>query len=130
MGADSLNLSVTEFSAKAVCSQGFTPSPRHVSSPREPPPRPSPASGRGAREASGRHARRLLHDREADAGLVAMLLRDLAPALFRFLTALERAFDLGRAFHELVEVHRTELAADHPEIAALCHHSLLPYSAA
>jgi hypothetical protein len=25
--------------------------------------------------------------------------------------------NLGRAFHQLVEVHRTELAADHPEIA-------------
>jgi hypothetical protein len=29
-----------------------------------------------------------------------------------------------------VEVHRTELAADHPEVAALFHESLLSHSAA
>src|SRR6478736_3697441 len=100
---------------------------------------PSPREGRrevpksGAREKrkpSGRHARGLFDDRKAHAGLVAILLRDLAPALFGFLAGLERAFDLGRAFHELVEVHRAELAANHPEIAALCHDSLLIFSAA
>src|SRR6202011_2054153 len=74
---------------------------------------------------SGRHALRLFHDREAHPGLVAGLLRDFAPAIFRFLPALERASDLSRAFHELVEVHRTTLAANHPEITACGHHSLL-----
>src|SRR6478735_3784457 len=77
---------------------------------------------------SGRHALRLFHDREAHARLVTALFRDLAPALFRFLPALERAFDLGRAFHELVEVHRAELAANHPEITAFGHHSLLLFN--
>ena len=40
-------------------------------------------------------------------------------ASFGFLARLERALHLGRAFHELVEVHRAELAANHPEIAAV-----------
>ncbi len=40
-----------------------------------------------------------------------------APGVLRFLPRLERTLHLGRAFHELVEVHRTELAANHPEIA-------------
>lgn len=43
------------------------------------------------------------HDGEAYAGLVAVLFRDLAPAILNFLTRLERTFDLGRAFGELVE---------------------------
>src|SRR6476646_7999092 len=91
-------------------------------------------AGRGRRgemrKPSGRHARGLFDDREAHASLVAIFFRNLAPALFGLFTGLERAFDLGRTFHELVEVHRAELAANHPEIApALCHDSLL-YSAA
>src|SRR5215472_10639109 len=74
---------------------------------------------------SSRRAVGLLHDREADAGLVAALFRYFAPAVFGFLAGLERAFDLSRAFHELVEVHRAELAANHPEIAACGHDRLL-----
>src|SRR5260221_13687205 len=95
-----------------------------------PPPRPSPARGRGRRKPSGRHARGLFDNRKAHAGFVAVFFRNLAPALFGLFTGLERAFALGRAFHELVKVHRAELAANHPEIAALCHDSLLAYSAA
>src|SRR6202012_4105837 len=60
-------------------------------------------------------------DREAHARSVAMLFRHFAPAGLSLAACLERAFDLRRAFHELVEVHRTELAADHPEIAAFGH---------
>src|SRR5579883_2250303 len=63
----------------------------------------------------------LFNDREAHAGLVTVLFRHLAPAVLGFLAALERTLDLGRAFHELVEVHRAELTADHPEIAACGH---------
>src|SRR5580693_10093277 len=74
---------------------------------------------------SGGDARGLLHDREAHAGLVAVLFRDFAPAIFGLLTGLERTFDLSGAFHELVEVHRAELAANHPEIAAFGHPVLL-----
>src|SRR5437879_1810474 len=131
MGEDALNLSVTVLSAKAVCSQWVTALP-----PSEPLTLPFlPAKGgerrrREKRSQSGGHARGLFDDRKAHAGLVAILFRDLAPAFFGLFTGLERAFDLGRAFHELVEVHRAELAANHPEIAALCHHGLLTYSAA
>src|SRR5690349_5799457 len=71
----------------------------------------------------------LLHDREAYAGLVPVLFGDLAPAVFRFLAGLERAFDLRGAFDELVEVHRAELAANHPEIAAFAHLSVSRYPA-
>src|SRR6266702_3807098 len=145
------NLSVTVLSAKAVCSQGVTPFFLHLAplagevgakrrvrgTVRETGPveltLPLPAKGgerKGEEKPSGWHARGLFDDRETHAGLVAVFFRDLAPALFGFLAGLERAFDLGRAFHELVEVHRAELAANHPEIAALCHHSLLTYSAA
>src|SRR6267154_6074011 len=95
-----------------------------------PHPGPPPQAGEGEAKPSGRHARGLFDDRKAHAGLVAVFFRNLAPALFGLFTGLERAFDLGRAFHELVEVHRAELAANHPEIAALCHHSLLTYSSA
>src|SRR5579859_476819 len=70
---------------------------------------------------SGRDPRRLFHDRETDAGLVAVLFRNRAPGVFGFLAGLERTLHLGRAFDELVEVHRAELAADHPEIAAFGH---------
>ena len=73
--------------------------------------------------------RGLLDDGEAHASLVTVLFRHLAPAVLCILARLERAFDLGRPFHELVEVHRTELAANHPEIAAFGHHRLR-YSAA
>src|SRR5882757_273658 len=74
---------------------------------------------------SGRDARGLFHDREADACLVAVLFRNLSPAIFGLLAGFERAPDLGGAFHELVEVHRAELAANHPEIAAFGHRRLL-----
>src|SRR5712672_319566 len=74
---------------------------------------------------SGRDAGRLFHDRKAYAGLVAVLFRDDAPGVLGFLAGLERTLNLGRAFHELVEVHRSELAANHPEIAAFGHGSLL-----
>src|SRR3954452_8426958 len=77
---------------------------------------------------SGAHAGGLLDDREAHACLVPVFFRHLAPAFFGFLASLERAFDLGGAFHELVEVHRTELAANHPEIAAFGHDTLLLFS--
>src|SRR6478672_1318236 len=79
----------------------------------------------GVGSRSGHHPRGLFHDGEAYAGLVAVLFRDLPPTIFGFLARLERTFDLGRAFDELVEVHRAELAADHPEIAACSHGSLL-----
>src|SRR5947207_1984722 len=83
-------------------------------------------SARGMESLSGfRRAVGLFHDGVADACLVAVLFRDFFPAVFRFLAALERTFDLGRAFHELVEVHRAELAANNPEKAALGHFSLL-----
>src|SRR5258708_8449293 len=93
-----------------------------------PHPGPPPQAGEGDAKRSGRDARGFFDDRKAHAGLVAVFFRNLAPALFGLFTGLERAFDLGRAFHELVEVHRAELAANHPEIAALCHDSLLAYS--
>src|SRR3974390_3124271 len=77
---------------------------------------------------TGRGAIGLFNDREAHAGLVAVLLRHLAPALLSLLAGLEGSFDLGRAFHELVEVHRAELTANHPEIAAFGHGILLLFS--
>src|SRR5690349_22055592 len=43
----------------------------------------------------------------------SVLLGDLAPAVLGFLARLERTLHLGRAFHQLVEIHRAELAADH-----------------
>src|ERR1700676_83005 len=71
----------------------------------------------------GRDAGGLFHDGKTNAGLVTVLFRDHAPGVLGFLAGLERTLNLGRAFHELVEVHRTELAANHPEIAT--HDSLL-----
>src|ERR1019366_7344179 len=73
---------------------------------------------------SGRDAGGFFHDGKAHAGLVAVLFRDRAPGILGFLAGLERTLHLSRAFHERVEVHRTELAANHPEIAAFCHGSL------
>src|SRR6478735_2230777 len=70
---------------------------------------------------SGGHPARLFHDREAHAGLVTVLFRDRPPGFLGLGAALERTLNLGRAFHQLVEVHRTELAANHPEIAADRH---------
>src|ERR1700744_6034967 len=64
------------------------------------------------------HPARLFDDREAHAGLVAVVFRNRAPGIFGFLAGLERTLHLGRTFDQLVEVHRTELAANHPEIAA------------
>src|SRR6185503_3665685 len=66
---------------------------------------------------SGRDAGGLFDDRKAHAGLVTVLFRDRAPGILGLLAGLERSLYLGRAFHELVEVHRSELAANHPEIA-------------
>src|SRR5579864_1359367 len=60
---------------------------------------------------------------------MAVFLRDLAPAIFRLRAGLEGTFHLSRAFHELVEIHRTELATDHPEIAA-CGHCQSPVAVA
>src|SRR6185437_7050809 len=74
---------------------------------------------------SGRHPARLFDDREAHSGLVTVLFRDRAPSFLGLGAALERALNLGRAFHQLVEVHRAELAADHPEIASDRHGHLL-----
>src|ERR1700746_2516477 len=74
---------------------------------------------------SGRAAVGLFHDGEAHAGSMPVLFRHFAPEVFRFLARLERTFDRGRAFHELVEVHRTELAPNNPEITAFGHGSLL-----
>src|SRR5882724_1238192 len=48
-----------------------------------------------ARSPSSGCAVRLFHDREAHRAAVAIFLRDFAPAVFRFLAGLERAFDLG-----------------------------------
>src|SRR3979490_2714441 len=88
----------------------------------------------GRRPVSGRDAGRLFHDGKAHAGFVAVLFGSHAPGILGLLAGLERTLHLGRAFHELVEVHRTELAANHPEIAAFGHHRLLfiqlTYSAA
>src|ERR1700733_4723162 len=74
---------------------------------------------------SGGDAGGFFHDGEAHAGLVASLFGDRAPGVLGLLAGLERTLHLGRAFHELVEVHRTELAANHPEIAACRHDRLL-----
>src|SRR6202000_627278 len=54
-----------------------------------------------------------------------VLFRDLAPAILGFRARLEWAFDLGRSFHELVEVHRAEFTANNPEITAFGHGNLL-----
>src|SRR5262245_9910490 len=82
------------------------------------PARPEPIR----RQTSGlRRAIGLFHDGVADACLVTALFRDFLPAVLRFLAGLERTFDLGRAFHELMEVHRAELAANNPQKAALGH---------
>src|SRR6202171_5269194 len=82
----------------------------------------------GRRPMSGRDAGRLFHDGKAHAGLVAVLFGYHAPGILGLLAGLERTLHLGRAFHELVEVHRTELAANHPEIAAFGHRRLLLFS--
>src|SRR6185437_53410 len=70
---------------------------------------------------SGGHPARLFHDREAHSGLVTVLFRHRPPGFLGLGAALERALNLGRSFHQLVEVHRTELPANHPEIAADRH---------
>src|SRR5262245_25162066 len=82
------------------------------------PARPQPIR----RQTSGlRRAIGLFHDGVADACLVTTLFRDFLPAVHCFPAGLERTFDLGRAFHELMEVHRAELAANNPKKAALGH---------
>src|SRR5262249_58953706 len=50
--------------------------------------------------------------------------REPLPALLGFLARGERSLHLRRAFHQLVEVHRTELAADDPEQRTALHVSL------
>src|SRR5476651_2010023 len=65
----------------------------------------------GRRPGSGRDACGLFHDGKAHASLVAVLFGYHAPGILGLLAGLERTLHLGRAFHELVEVHRTELAA-------------------
>src|SRR6185295_666797 len=70
-------------------------------------------------------AMRLFHDREAHAGAVPVLFGNLTPAVLGLLAGLERTLHLRGAFHQPVEVHRAELAADHPEIAAVGHDCLL-----
>src|ERR1700728_2788214 len=72
-------------------------------------------------EGSGRNAAGLFHDREAHAGLVPVLFRDRAPGILGLLAGRERALHLSRTVHEGMEVHRTELAANHPVIAAFGH---------
>src|SRR5882724_12620821 len=84
-----------------------------------------PFSCVGGSRPLGRDASGLFDDGKAHAGLVAVLFRHHAPGILGFLAGLERTLHLGRTFHELVEVHRTELAANHPEIAAYGHDSLL-----
>src|SRR3984885_9887941 len=117
-----INLSVTLPSAKSrLFPKAYVPlqkrtRPRHPSKGDE----AAPVLGRLLKR-SGHHARGLFHDREAHTGLVAVFFRDLAPAIFSLCAALERTLYLGRTFHELVEIHRTELAADHPEIATVLH---------
>src|SRR5438034_4183904 len=56
---------------------------------------------------------------------MAVFFGDDAPGILGFLAGLERTLHLGRTFHELVEVHRSELASNHPEIAAFGHRRLL-----
>src|SRR3954471_9239595 len=125
-----INLAVTTLRAMAVYLQwvsdppGFQPA---VAPPRPSPPaseRPHPVFRMGPlvlgpflKFLSGRDAGGFFDDRKAHAGLVAVLFRDRAPGILGFLAGLERSLHLGRAFHELVEVHRSELAANHPEIA-------------
>src|SRR5882757_1433132 len=75
--------------------------------------------------ASGDDPARLFHDREAHAGFVTVLFRHDLPGVLRLFPRLERTLYLGRTFHQLVEVHRTEFAADNPKIAAW-HDRLLP----
>src|ERR1700733_8577803 len=116
-----INVSVTLPSAKSrLFPKAYTPQkrtrPRHPQRGDE----AAPVLGRLLKR-SGHHARGLFHDREAHTGLVAAFFRNLAPTIFSLCAALERTFDLRRAFHELVEIHRTELTADHPEIAAFGH---------
>src|ERR1700728_891156 len=72
-----------------------------------------------------RDARGLFHDGKAHAGLVTVLFRDHAPGVLGFFSGLERTLNLGRAAHERVQVQRADLAANHPEIAAFGHVSLL-----
>src|ERR1700733_11572108 len=134
MDPNGLNLSVTMFSAKAVYSQWLTPGV--VSRLKRPHPgSPGEAAlvlGRlliswkvFVLEASGRNTAGLFHDREAHAGLVPVLFRNRAPGILGLLAGRERTLHLGRTMHEGVEIHRTELAANHPVIAAFGHGSLL-----
>src|SRR5436305_1081195 len=67
---------------------------------------------------------RLFHDRKTNAAAMTVLFGEPLPALLGFLARGERSLHLGRAFHQLMEVHRTELAADDPEERAGLHGSL------
>src|SRR5712664_506015 len=152
-GPNERNLSVTAPSRKAVYSQGLAPfpycfdafsvresastSPENTPLKRERPHRmtgwsrccPWTFSCVSGSRPLGRDASGLFDDGKAHAGLVTVLFRHHAPGILGFLAGLERTLHLGRTFHELVEVHRTELAANHPEIAAFSHDSLLFISA-
>src|ERR1700724_3529091 len=77
---------------------------------------------------SGHHALRLFHDGEAHAAAMPVRLRDFPPGVFGLFASLERTLDLGGSLDQLVEIHRTEFAADHPEIAAVLHFILLLFS--
>src|SRR4051794_12165890 len=104
MGCEYVNLSVTTFAAKAVYSQGLAPG-RLISTP--PPVTNGEREETCGADRSGRDPARLFHDREAHAGLVAMLFGDRAPGVLGFLAGAERALHLRRTFHQLVEIHRT-----------------------
>src|ERR1700761_3752969 len=82
----------------------------------------------GCSNALCRDAAGLFDDRKAHAGLVAVFFRYRAPGIFGLLAGRERALDLGRAVHQRVEIHRTELATNHPVTAAVLHDSLLLFS--
>ena len=53
--------------------------------------------------------------------ITSLIVGACVASLIGFLSGLERTSDLGGTFHELVEVHRAELAADNPKKAALGH---------
>src|ERR1700676_3127443 len=77
---------------------------------------------------SGHNALRLFHDGEAHAAAMPVLLGDFPPSVFGLFASLERTLDLGGSLDQLVEIHRTEFTADHPEIAAVLHFILLLFS--
>src|SRR4051812_36963453 len=105
MGLNALNLSVTVPSARPHPNPLLASVRRGEETKAAPPDhrvRPLPSLHVSwPSDRSGRHAIGLFDDRKAHAAAMAVLFRDLAPAIFRFLAGLERASDLGRTFHEL-----------------------------